>query len=111
MIVVTEREAHVLALNAVGDFDGVALPAHDLIGDGTVEPERSMVRAQIQVAPGIDPRRGTRELELDRLRARAGCDDEIVFQVLLIAVVHEIDAAIHAAVAHPAEHGHAGLPL
>ena len=51
------------------------------------------------------------EVEHDALRIRAGCNDEVVFELALVAVVDEVDAGIDLAVVHLRVGRHVGPPL
>src|SRR5207253_11027421 len=59
----------------------------------------SAVGGNDEIAIGADAHaRRTVERERDQIGARSGRDDEVVLQLLLTAVIDDIDAAIHASV-------------
>ena len=99
-IVGADVEAHRAATpDDVAAGDGAACAVVVLIDRGSTLHEISALRGNQEIAIRADahPRR-TVEGERDQIGARAGRDDEVVLELLLTAVIDDIDAAIHASV-------------
>ena len=76
-----------------------------MLADGIVR------RAKQQVAPGIQAdifHPG--KLQKDVVWVRAGLDDKVIFQLLLVAVVDQIHARIDVMIFHPGKHGRTRVP-
>ena len=68
-----------------------------LIGDGTVLDERSGVRGDDQVALLVNLEGAAIEGEGDAVGVGSGCEDEVVLELPVVAVIDEIDAGIDGA--------------
>jgi hypothetical protein len=83
-----------------------------LVGDRLVLAHRfAAFDVQQQIARrliDLEPRRAV-ELQPDRLRIAAGRDDEVVFELTLVAVVDQIDAVVDARARHAIEPLRPGL--
>ncbi len=92
-------------------LDGPPLSVHDLIDVRPAQVERPVARLDPNVAIPCDRNAPTRSnLESDGSRVRARSDNEIEFELPLVAVEHQIDSRIDAIVFHPAVAGHPPMP-
>ena len=99
-IVCADAEAHrAAAPDDVAAGDNAACAVVVLIDRGSTLKEIPVVCGNDEIAIRTEARtRRTVERERDRIGARSGRDDEVVLELLLTAVIDDIDAAIHASV-------------
>ena len=113
VVVVPDLEAH-LAAGPDHEPAGHRVPdaIHHLVGDGGVFDHVSARGVQDEVALGVKrfPRDAAKR-QPDGAGARAGLDHEVVLELLLIAVVDQVDAAVDAVVGHLGVVGDVGVPL
>lgn len=112
-VILADVEAHfVAAVHDVTTRDLAPIAFHGLVGDRLALPNFPAVHGQHQVAVRFDPSLiRAFEGEPDVTRARPGMDDEIVFELSLVAVEDQINSRINRRVSHPCIVGDIGSPL
>ena len=114
----------VLVIRADGEADGVVGEQREGAGDGTASAVDGLVENRLaegdgsvlgldgETAVGIEAGGlGAGEVQADGSGVGVGGDDEVVFELALVAVVHKIDAVIHPGILHLGEGGDGGVPL
>ncbi len=113
VVVVPDLEPHLAAGSDHEPAGHRVLDAiDDLIGDRGVFDHVSARGVQDEVALGIKrfPRDAVKR-QPDGAGARAGLDHEVVLELLLVAVVDQVDAAVDTLVGHLGVVGDVGVPL
>ena len=86
-------------------------PGNLLIDDRLALADGPGRRVEHQVALGVDfESLCTLEAQRDAARIRGGAHDEVVLQLALVTVVHEVDARVEVLVVHPGVGRHIGPP-
>ena len=83
-----------------------------LVNNGFVLPNLTSRRMQNQIALSIDFQViNSLEVQGNRVQIRAGLNDEIIFQLLLVSVADQIHARIQLFILHFGEGGDPAMPL
>src|ERR1700681_4926550 len=92
--------------------DLVSLSFYHLIHSWPLEFQFSLCNAQYHITMHVDAQfPGTSQIEPDGLRVRSGCNDEVVFQLVLVPVKNEVYAGINVGILHPGIGRHVDVPL
>src|SRR5207244_4370780 len=99
-------------LKPVSSINLPALTIDLLVDNRSAPPHRAAVELRDQITLGIQFKL-VRALEFQRddVWVRSGRDQKVVLQLTLIAVIDEINTAIHRFVFHPGKERYRGKPI
>src|SRR5690349_7915162 len=85
---------------------------HILINTRLLKPYLALFRRKDEVSLRVEQQFfSASKTQRDGLRVRTGSYDEVIFQLVLVAVVSQIHAGIDIAILHPAKQWHVRTPF